>query len=123
MVLDSHEREAALVGDPNQLAVTVERIRVGDDGDPDLECSRLIRHGGSGEWNLAQIDRDDEGLRERLSEGIPREDPMPRGELDPTDLVVGVHVMSRTRTPADLDVVIVPRRMNSGGRFNRVRGS
>ena len=43
MVLDADEVEAGLVGRSHHLAVLVQRVRVGDDGDTDLHAASLMR--------------------------------------------------------------------------------
>jgi hypothetical protein len=45
-------------------------------------------HNPSGERDLAEIDRDDERLSERLVVGSAREDPVLGRKLDARDLVV-----------------------------------
>src|SRR6185436_20299531 len=63
----------------------------------------------SAERDLAEIDRDDEGLGERLAVGRAREDPVLGGKADARDLLVVGDVVRRARAAADLDLVVVPR--------------
>ena len=69
------------------------------------------------------MDRDDEGLGERLAVGGAREDPVPGGESDARDLVVVGDIVRRGRAAADLDVVVVACQAAVGGDVQRLFGA
>jgi hypothetical protein len=94
VLADAEETHADLVGEDTLLDEVPDRLGMREraivvvvrDVAEGVEAEDELH--GSGERDLAEIDRDDEGLVERLAVGGAREDPVLGGELDARDLLV-----------------------------------